>query len=225
MVVGPEIAGDRDAGERFMVLDADDAVWVCYSGGVVLRIRDGQVRAFTAADGLPSGSACQLARDGTGHLWFAQGDWVGVFREGRFHPLVQQSFQRITGARAGGIWGYRERQLWRLAETGSAVKAGALPDDGPEGFPTAMREDRSACLWLGTLKTGLFRFNQDGGVSAPLSQQTILALQEDREGNLWVGTRGGGLSKVVAQAHQYLTGLHVVAFPHRDGFDAGRRLA
>ncbi len=196
MVVGPEIAGDRDAGERFMVLDADDAVWVCYSGGVVLRIRDGQVRAFTAADGLPSGSACQLARDGTGHLWFAQGDWVGIFREGRFHPLVQQSFQRITGARAGGIWGYRERQLWRLAETGSAVKAGALPDDGPEGFPTAMREDRSACLWLGTLKTGLFRFNQDGGVSAPLSQQTILGLHEDRERNLWVGTRGGGLNQL-----------------------------
>ena len=196
MVVGPEIAGDGDAGERFMVLDADDAVWVCFSGGVVLRIRDGQVRAFTAADGLPGASACQLARDGAGLLWFAQGDWVGVFREGRFHPLVQQAFQRITGARAGGIWGYRERQLWKLAESGPPVKAGALPDDGSEGFPTAMHEDRSACLWLGTLKTGLFRFNQDGGMSAPLSQQTILGLQEDREGNLWVGTRGGGLNQL-----------------------------
>jgi signal transduction histidine kinase/ligand-binding sensor domain-containing protein len=197
LVVGPEIAVDGDGGERLMVSDAEDAVWVCYSGGVVLRIRDGQVRSFTEADGLPGGSGCQLAVGGTGQLWFAQGDWVGVFREGRFCPLAQQTFQRITGAHgAGGIWGYRSRQVWRFAEGGSPVKLGALPDDVPEGFPTAMREDRAGCLWLGTLKAGLFRFDQDGGVTVPLPQQTILTVQEDREGNLWAGTRGGGLNQL-----------------------------
>jgi ligand-binding sensor domain-containing protein len=197
MAVGPEIPGGyMDAGERFMALDADDAVWVCYSGGVVLRIRDGQVRMFTAADGLPGGSACQLARDGTGQLWFAQGDWVGVFREGRFLPLAQQSFRRITGARPSGIWGYWDRQLWKLAEGGPPVKLSAVPADMPELVPTVMREDRVGCLWLGTLKAGLIRFDQDGGVTVPLPQQTILAVQEDREGNLWVGARGGGLNQL-----------------------------
>ncbi|MEI7902214.1 MAG: two-component regulator propeller domain-containing protein, partial [bacterium] len=189
----------------FMALDAEDAVWVTYSGGVVLRIRDGQVRAFTAADGLPGGSACQLARDGTGQLWFVQGDWVGIFREDRFRPLAQQAFQRITGARAGGIWGYRNRQVWKVAEGGSPVKLGALPDDMPEAASTAIREDRAGCLWLGTVKAGLFRFDQDGGVTAPLSQQTILALQEDREGNLWVGTRGGGLNQLKPRVIELLT--------------------
>ena len=206
MVFGPEVAGGgMDTGERLMVLDAEDAVWVTYSGGGVLRIRDGRVRSFTAADGLPGGSACQLARDGTGQLWFAQGEWVGVFREGRFHPLAQQSFQRIIGARAGGIWGYRERRLWKLAEGGSPVKLGALPAELPEAASTAMLEDRSGCLWLGTLKAGLFRFDQDGGVTAPLSQQTILALQEDREGTLWVGTRGGGLNQLKPRVIELLT--------------------
>jgi len=205
MVVGPEIAGDGDGGERLMVLDAEDAVWVTYSGGVVLRIRDGQVRAFTAADGLPGGSSCQLARDGAGQLWFAQGDWVGVFREGRFLPLAQHSFQRISGARAGGIWAYQVRQVWKLAEGGSPLKLGALPDDVPEAASTVMREDRAGCLWLGTLKAGLFRFDQDGGVTVPLSQQTILGLQEDREGNLWVGTRGGGLNQLKPRVIELLT--------------------
>ena len=205
MVVGPEIAGDGDAGERLMVLDAEGAVWVTYIGGVVLRICDGQVRMFTAADGLPEGSPCQLARDGTGQLWFAQGDWVGVFREGRFRPLGKEGFQRIAGARAGGIWGYRERQLWKVAEGGSPVKLGTLPADVPEVIPTAIREDRAGCLWLGTTKAGLFRFDQQGGVTVPLSQQTILGLQEDREGNLWVGTRGGGLNQLKPRVVELLT--------------------
>jgi len=178
------------------VLDAEDAVWVCYTGGVVLRIRDGQVRAFTEADGLPGGSGCQLTIDGAGLLWFAQVDWVGVFRDGQFHPLTQQRFQCITGSRADGIWGWWERKLWKLVEGGSAVILGALPDDVPDVAPTAMREDRSGFLWLGTTKAGLFRFNPDGGVTVPLPQQTILALQEDREKNLWVGTRGGGLNQL-----------------------------
>jgi signal transduction histidine kinase/ligand-binding sensor domain-containing protein len=205
MVVGPEIAGGGDAGGRFMMLDAEDAVWVCYSGGVVLRIRDGQVRVFTAADGLPGGGSCQLARDGVGQVWFAQGDWVGVFREERFRPLAQQWFQHIIGARAGGIWGYRDRQVWKLAEGGSPVKLGALPNDVLEAAPTAMREDRSGCLWLGTIKAGLFRFDQDGEVTAPPSPQTILTLQEDREGNLWVGTRGGGLNQLKPRVVELLT--------------------
>ena len=205
LVVDQEIAGDGDGGERLMVLDAEGAVWVCYSGGMVLRIRDEQVRVFTAADGLPGGSGCQLTLDGAGQLWFAQGDWVGVFREGRFCPLVQQSFLRITGARPAGIWGYRDRHLWKLAEGGPPVKLSALPAEMPEVAPTAMSEDRAGCLWLGTLKAGLIRFDQDGGVTVPLPQQTILAVQEDREGNLWVGARGGGLNQLKPRVVELLT--------------------
>lgn len=196
MAVGPEIAGTGDAGGRCMVLDAEDALWVCYTGGVVLRIHNGQVRTFTEEDGLPGGGVCQLAVDGAGQLWFSQGERVGVFRDGRFRPLVQQYLQCIIGARNGGIWGWWDRKLWRIADGRSSVILGALSDDVPDVAPTAMREDRAGFLWLGTTRAGLFRFNPDGGVTVPLPQQTILALQEDREGNFWVGTRGGGLNQL-----------------------------
>jgi len=194
-VVGSEHAAG-DVGNRLMIEDAEGTVWVAYGGGEVLRIQDGRVRSFTEADGLPAGETCHLAVDGMGLLWFSRGDWVGVFRDGKFRPLRELPTRFITGCRSGGIWGYKEGPLWRYTEGGEPVKLGALPADTPMVTPTVFHEDRDGYLWLGTREAGLFRFDQAGVATATMSQQTILTLAEDREGNLWVGTRGGGLSQL-----------------------------
>ena len=195
MVVGAEHAAG-DVGDRHMVEDAEGAVWVSYGGGGVLRIQDGRVRSFTEADGLPAGEVCRLAVDGMGLLWFFRGDWVGVYRDGKFRPLRELPARIITGCRTGGIWGYNDGQLWRYIEGGDPVKLGALPADTPVVTPTAFHEDRDGYLWLGTREAGLFRFDHAGVATATMSQQTIHTLAEDREGNMWVGTRGGGLSQL-----------------------------
>ena len=194
-VVGAEYAA-RDVGDRQMVEDAEGAVWVSYGDGGVLRIQDGRVRSFTEADGLPAGEVCRLAVDGMGLLWFFRGDWVGVYRDGKFRPLRELSAQIITGCRAGGIWGYKNGQLWRYIEGGDPVKLGVLPANTPLVTPTAFHEDRDGHLWLGTREAGLFRFDHTGVATSTMSQQTIYTLLEDREGNMWVGTRGGGLSQL-----------------------------
>lgn len=194
-VVGTEYAAG-DVADRFMVEDAEGAIWVSYGGGEVLRIKDGRVRSFTEADGLPAVGVCRLAVDGMGLLWFSQGDWVGVYRDGKFQPLRNLPARIITGCRGGGIWGCDNGQLWRYSEGGEPVKLGALPADTPVVTPTAFHEDRDGFLWLGTREAGLFRFDHAGVATATMSQQTIHALLEDREGNMWVGTRGGGLSQL-----------------------------
>ena len=194
-VIGAEHAAG-DVGDRLMVEDAEGAVWVSYGGGEVLRIKDGRVRSFTEADGLPAGGVCRLVVDGMGLLWFSQGNWVGVYRDGKFRPLRELPARIITGCHTGGIWGFKNDQLWRYIEGGEPLKIGVLPADTPVVTPTAFHEDTDGYVWLGTREAGLFLFDHAGVATPTMSQQTIHSLAEDREGNMWVGTRGGGLSQL-----------------------------
>ena len=194
-VIGAEHAAG-DFGDRLMVEDAEGAVWVSYGGGEVLRIKDGRVRSFTEADGLPARGVCRLVMDGMGLLWFSQGNWVGVYRDGKFRPLRELPARIITGCHTGGIWGFKNDQLWRYIEGGEPLKIGVLPADTPVVTPTAFHEDTDGYVWLGTREAGLFLFDHAGVATPTMSQQTIHSLAEDREGNMWVGTRGGGLSQL-----------------------------
>jgi signal transduction histidine kinase/ligand-binding sensor domain-containing protein len=182
---------------RMLLEDAAGAVWVSYLGGVLLRIEDGQALTFTEQDGLPGGSTCQLALDRDGQLWFSQGEWLGVLREGKFRLLEKMTPQRISGARGGGIWACKGNRLFTYREGGAVVEVAMLPRTDPEISPTLLCEDRAGDVWVGTRGTDLFRVDgKSGSFERVPMQQEILSFKEDREGNLWVGTRGGGLAQL-----------------------------
>lgn len=188
-----------------MAVDSDGAVWVTYSGDKVVRIQDGWVRSFTAADGLAGAGRCEVAVDGIGRLWFYRLDWAGVFREGRFWPLQQLLSERIAGARSGGLWTCKGNQLFRYAEGGSVLQAGVLPEAVANKGTTVLCEDRDHRLWIGTREAGLFSFDREGFTAVPTRPRTILSIKEDREGTLWVGSRGGGLMQLRPRLAELLT--------------------
>ena len=190
---------------RMMVEDAEGAVWVSYIGGEVMRIQDRQVRSFTAKDGLSGGSTCQLAIDKGGQLWFSEGEWVGVFRGGKFRQLEPLRGQRITSARSGGIWVCTGKQLYHYMEGGSPVEVGNLPVRGRNVNPTVLYEDQAGKLWIGTQEAGLFTYHSAGFATVITSHQEILSVTEDREGSFWVGTRGGGLNRLKPRVVELLT--------------------
>ena len=184
--------GHSNRSTRMLLEDSAGAVWVSYLGGEVLRIEDGRTRAFTEQDGLPSGATCQLTLDRDGQLWFARGKWVGLMREGTFHPLAEVTAQRIAGAAAGGIWACNGNRLYKYTEGGAAELLATLPRTESEINPTLLCEDRDGYVWIGTRGPDLFRVDGKSGTFDLIkSQQEILSFKQDREGSVWVGTRGG----------------------------------
>jgi len=194
-----------------MAVDSADGLWLSYIGGKVVRIQEGRMRAFSEADGLPGGGTCQLTSDADGHVWFSQGGWVGVYRDGRFRPLAEVEAQCITAAKAGGIWICTGKELSRYTEGGSLKKVGDLPTALPEVTPTVLHEDRSATfLWIGTKEAGLFRYS--GIVVKVTEHQQILSVKSDQQGNVWIGTRGGGLNQLKPKAVELLSPASPIEF-------------
>lgn len=194
------------------VEDGAGTIWASYPAvpSRVVKIRGEEVSYLGTEDGLPPGSIVQLATDVAGMLWFLTGDHVGVFRDGKFSSLtIIEGAQYLARAKSGGVWLGVGRRVMRYTEEGGLKATAEMNGDRADVTVTAVFEDRSGRLWVGTSGHGLFR--REGGelVSVPTSHLEILSLADDREENLWVGTRGGGLNRVrpsVLEAQEIASG-------------------
>jgi signal transduction histidine kinase/ligand-binding sensor domain-containing protein len=179
--------------------DETGAVLFGYQNGTVYQLRAGRLSQLGEEQGLPAGrTRCVFATDAKGTLWFAKAGAVGIFREGRFQTLLQlgEAAIRLAPAKAGGIWICARLRLLRYEEGGSPRLVGEIPVRNREALPSALLEDRTGAVWIGTTISGLFRFSADEFRDVPISHREVVCLAEDREGSVWVGTSGGGLNQV-----------------------------
>jgi signal transduction histidine kinase/ligand-binding sensor domain-containing protein len=174
--------------------DSFGTVWLGYQDGTVSRVHADRVeRVGRAANG-----PCFLVPDGDGRLWFGSGRRVGRVENGKFQTLfrVEHSPVCIGARRAGGIWICAGGRLWSAEESGPMVPSARLPGVAESAEVSALLEDSTGSLWIGTLTGGLFRRSEDGIESVATSHREIWCLTEDREGNIWAGTGGGGLNRL-----------------------------
>ena len=181
-----------------MVEDGAGAIWIAYANGQLARIQDEKVRRFSDADGWNPDPHTWLASDKLGKLWYIRNGEVGVYRKGKFVPQQQlhPEFYCITAAQAGGLWISGRRELWKCGETNGLELIGPLPAFWPSAKTTALFEDHSGAVWVGTAEAGLFRYDASEFVNVKTSHREILSISEDHEGNIWVGTRLGGLNRL-----------------------------
>src|SRR5581483_4193765 len=113
-----------------------------------------------AKEGLPSGD-CWITTDTAGELWFVVDKAVGVFRAGKFVTLttVREHATQIKGCRAGGVSIGGNAKVFKYSEGGSVDYRTRLPYGS---HITALLEDRTCALWVGTLGSGLFRADDRG---------------------------------------------------------------
>jgi signal transduction histidine kinase/ligand-binding sensor domain-containing protein len=188
-----------------LLQDAEGAYWFTYLNGSVARIKEGVITRFGQTEGLENASvSLTVARDG--QLWFGQPGRIGLFRDGRFETLASAGAGAgrvcVAAARAGGIWVFSGEQLFRYRKEGNLDEVARVPGDLPE--PSTLLEDTDGAVWLGTTRTGLFRYEDGQLERIPTSHRMITSLLEDAETNLWVGTNGGGLHQIRARTIQLL---------------------
>lgn len=176
----------------------DGAVWLGYSDGSACRIVSGKVTRFTARSGLAGTGPCVLTSDVQGQIWLAKAGQLSIFQNEDFEPVASlpDGSVRLAAARAGGIWVNAGSQLLKVEEGRPVEKVASLHFSAPGVVPSAIFEDRSGAVWLGTLAGGLFRITGTNVSAVPTSYPDVLSIAEDREGNIWAGTGGGGLNRL-----------------------------
>jgi signal transduction histidine kinase/ligand-binding sensor domain-containing protein len=185
--------------------DNEGCLWVGYPDSI-WQVRNGRATRLAAEPGLPAGLASGFVMDRDGHVWMAKGNYVVLFQQGRFEIVTQTKYRpHLAAARSNGVWVSFGQKLLQCGQTGKLQDYGSFQAD-PHAGTTAVMEDSSGAVWVGTDSAGLFRRDESGFERIETSHPGILSLAEDREGNIWAGTAGGGLDRLSTRSVQ-LEGL------------------
>ena len=202
-----------------LLSDHEGGLWWSVPGKGVVRLKASRWTIFTQTNGLPP-QAGQLVCDGEGRIWIASGTQrLYCFESSRWDsqngaaPLSHINRPTLAPARGGGLW-VADPQGWQFSNPGQVRRLVRQPDRRndftilrslpPRTEVTALQEDRSGRLWVGTRDDGLCYFDAEGRWRSlkgqgSLERGRVTCLFEDRQGNVWAGTDQNGLCRVTPQ--------------------------
>ena len=201
MVVPPSSHSWPDQVVSDLTEGTDGAVWIGVNNARVMRIdNQGETSVYGLAEGVPAGRETRVCAAENGAVWVATTGGCAVFDGERFREIEPEAggAQRpvFTRSRSGGMWTSRGGKLLKYDDTGRRVES--LDPDWFDDVSqiNALLEDESGTLWIGTLDSGLFCYEDETFQRVPTSFTDIYCLKEDGEGNVWCGTWGGGLNRL-----------------------------
>lgn len=201
MIIPPSSHSWPDHVASDLAEGTDGAVWIGVNNARVMRIDNaGETSVYGLAEGIPAGRETRVGTAENGTVWVATTGGCAVFDAGRFREIDPQAGGArrpvLARSRSGGMWTSRGGKLLKYDDDGRRLESIA-----PDWFRdvsqiNALLEDESGALWIGTLDSGLFRYQDGAFQRVPTSFNDIYCLKEDGEGNVWCGTWGGGLNRL-----------------------------
>ncbi|HEX5474628.1 MAG TPA: two-component regulator propeller domain-containing protein [Vicinamibacterales bacterium] len=181
---------------------AGGSLWIATPDGLYRRWPDGRHARYTVADGLPGDYLHDLLVDHDGHLWAAS-RYAGIFRfaadDSTRPPVVVERYSIDDGLAAAWVFGLFEtsnHRFWIATNRGLAemtwdgharrFRTLGVAQGLSSSEITALGEDASGNLWMGTNTAGLMKmartrlltYGPDDGLVG------VNALFEDEAGNL-----------------------------------------
>lgn len=224
---GPE-KGEADNGVRSLFRDGKGRIWAGHLGGGITCFDGRRATAVRLQGADLDTDITGIAEDGEGHLWlttFGQGAFrFAVGDDGTTGAVERFSSEHGVDERLVGLVPLRDGSLCFLGAAGRvfrAVDGGFEPMVFP-GVPdlhrvTALYEEASGGLWVGTYTGGAFRLDPEGGrakvydIGTGLPSNFVFSFGEDAHGQVWVGTWDGGAARIQADGVRVFSpanGLH-----------------
>jgi len=192
--------------------DGDDAIWVGTYGHGVMRLRDGHVETFGAAQGVPHQVIWGLVRDRTGRIWLSTSAGARVFDGTRWQPpplpsdLASDGVNAVYQSRDGLLWLATSRH-GLLRVDGTQVRQYSVEEGLPSALVTAVAETPDGIIWAAT-PHGVARIVGKTVTTLTVADgmpvERILQVMADRQGVLWMATHGGGLVRYDGGVFQIL---------------------
>ncbi len=225
---GHSVVWDKDQGMpdddiRCVYEDREGSLWMGTGGHGLFQLRMPAVQTFTKKQGLSADDVQSLCPRAAGGVWtsplegleMTHDGQVKVFAKPLSPPLAEGILAPLFEDRTGKLWfGVGHHGLF-VSEGQSALPQKLGPAAPEKTEVTAILEDRSGSLWVGTT-SGLFcrtnaefrRFDHAEG----LPHEHTTGLCETPDGSLWIGTFGGGVAHLInGKFHVLSTNDHLLS--------------
>ena len=181
----------------------DGILWVGTSKGIS-RIRPRTVRMFGTTSDEQRNRITALLPMAPDAFWCGSAGNNGL-QAGIPGKMVGDLFGKhevsaLLLGRDGILWiGTPLFHLWSrnaLGVTRQYAFLGGLGSLDRSRYITALLEDSSGCIWVGTREGVAFLAPNKALISVPGISETIFALAEDADKQLWAGTQGNGVCRI-----------------------------
>lgn len=204
-------------------------LWIGFGFGVASVLRNGNVRNYTAADGMPSGGVLGFAQDREGTIWAATTAGLARLESDRWKEVGND--WNFPGRLAYGIFVDRHGTLWVATENSIVFLPAGTKKFQPTGLHVGevwqFAEATNGKLWMAETTRSVR--------PVPLNNERLprdstevrvgsTAILFDRDGALWITTLGDGMrraavpTKLLGKIGEFST--TVESFSIKDGLSA-----
>ncbi|HXS93965.1 MAG TPA: two-component regulator propeller domain-containing protein [Candidatus Limnocylindrales bacterium] len=190
----------RDNSIFCLTVSRDGSLWAGTDGAGLVRYKNGQFRAYGAAQGLTNDFVRAVFETRDGVLWAGTDD--GLFQLNGDRLVRVDGTGKIPSIAVHAIREDSAGNVWVGGSILISIRGDAFREYHLDGFGSATRvksiaETADGAIWVGTV-SGLQRMargSRDSGrfERVPEIASTVRALRVDHEGVLWIGTIGDGL--------------------------------